>query len=804
MACAKKRPSSETFFAAFANCGTWVRLEGRKIDLSVYQYLGSWPLNQNNDWKDSIRVELKSNDHSVRLSSNEAPLPGALPQRLSSDSEAAYFKTISWGNEQVSVFSLCAVAASPGIVMLELDADNRVAIYNNGGFIREINPSSKVETGGHLFIPVTVDKGNNLLLIKILSFKQAPRLRAVMILDQSRDFQAAWSANMGFLDKCVFPAASSAEAPTLKWDGALRRLEVSAVVRDCLTGTVVMTREKLKTGSVIRDGPIHLREGLYKIVYASGENSTSEFFLIGSPRKTFENLKNLLQPSLAGEGETRINIEAQIRRGEILLDRKNYDSDNREWQAKVAYTLCLLAGLVKKTRDGVPLLPRDETGLHIRGMISQADRSTQFYSLYVPSMHASGQSIPLLIIAPTPMGDRRRPFIESPAIASHYQTLQICQYAEKYGFAVLWPGYRNAPEGWPSEASHIDEVIRIVAKDCNIDQSGISIYGICGGGFCAGRLTAIYPRRFAAIVYDRAYYDGCVELGSYAPDSMKYWHRAIDPTRKVIGNKNLKIFVINDGSKPEGHGEMEVSERFLEMALKTRPDIKYALGQRPAGVELWDQVFGWLKECKNENYSEEAVNDLASYGYAGPICEVFATPFIVVEGTAGDAEGNARIQEAVKALQEQYGQQFFGASFVLKKDSEITDEDTRTHSLVLVGNPESNGVWGKLQADLSAKLTPEGLTMEGQTYPKADAFDVITRNPANMDYYVLLIGAGDLRHLPLTKVVNPTRATFDCCLLEPYGEYHRQRIITTLGKAKDLLSTDGAARLPPQSKGNGF
>jgi len=198
------------------------------------------------------------------------------------------------------------------------------------------------------------------------------------------------------------------------------------------------------------------------------------------------------------------------------------------------------------------------------------------------------------------------------------------------------------------------------------------------------------------------------------------------------------------------------------------------------------------------------VNDLSSHGYAGPICSVFATPFIVVEGTASDAAGNARIQETIKALQEQYARQFFGVSFVLKKDTDVTDEDIKTHSLVLLGNPESNGVWGRMQGGfveegehpapfvgemeapppLAVKLTSDGLTIDGQNYPKADAFAVIARNPTNKDYYVLLIGARDLKWLPLTKSINPTKATFDCCILEPFGEYHRQRVINT------LLSTD--------------
>jgi len=762
-----------------------IKLEGQKIDVSLYQFLGSWTLNPDGDWKSSIMTDLTGKGGAIQLAADEAALPKALLRRLTTDSEAEYFETISWGKEQVSALAFCAVADKAQTIMLELDVDERTAIYNNGKLIKEVQPSDTVETGAHLFVPVAVDNGNNLFLIKILSKQQPPRMRVTLVLDQSKDFQAAWNAHMGFLNKSIFSTGKSADAPMLKWDKALSLLTVSAEIRNSMTDSVVMTKEKLQTGSVIRDGPNYLNEGLYKISYASGENSAFEFFLIGSPRKMFKNFKELLKPALAGDEESALNIEAQIRRGEILLDRKNYNPESREWQDKVVYTLNELADFVKMLNDGETNLSKDVPGLHIRGFVSQIDQSKQYYRLFVPSSYAPNQGIPLLIILPVPVS-QNRPFIESSIMATYHQTLQICRYAEKYGFAVVWAGYRNAPNGWPYENTHVDEVIRAVEKGYNIIKPKISLYGMCAGGFYAERLAATYPRRFAAIVYDRAYYDREIEPEKYATGSLKYWECANSPTRKVIDNKNLKIFVLNDGSKPEGHGEMKISEQFLKIALPTRPDIKYFLGQRPAGVELWDQIFGWLKDCKNENYSEKAVDDLASYGYVGPICEVFGSPFIVVEGTAGDAEGNARIQEAVKSFQEQYAGQFFGASFVLKKDSEVTDEDIRAHSLVLVGNPESNSVWQKLQVDLSAKLASDGLSIDGQNYPKADAFEVIARNPASKDYYVLLIGARDLKWLPLTKSINPTKATFDCCLLEPSGEYHRQRVITA------LLSTDGA------------
>ena len=762
-----------------------MHLKGKKVDISVYKFIGSWELNPKSDWavfwKDLIKADFSSEVGSIKLVTSERLLANANSKTLTADSANAHFKTIIWKDEQVSVFAFRVISEKSQIAIVELDTDAQFAIYNNGTFAKEIRPSGDIELGVSVYVPVSIAKGDNTFVIKMLSHKRPPKMRVSMILDQSRDFQTAWEMNMGFLNRNIFPAGESSGAPALKWDDVLERLAVSAEIHDCLTGNLVLKKENLKKGSVIRDGPNYLKEGLYKISYAAGETYAYEYFLIGSPRGTFENLKSMLA-SYPGNEESAINIEAQLKRGEILFARDNYDADNREWQEKVVYTLSSLAGFVKMMRDGAPDLSKGTPGLHIRGFISQIDHSKQFYRLYVPSAYTSDQGVPLLLIMPVPVAKRNWAFIESPNMASHRQALQMSKYAEIHGFAMLWPGYKNTPEGWSYETAHIDEVIRTVKRDYNIDESKISIYGMCGGGFFAGRLAAKYPKRFAAIIYDRAYIDGGIETIPNASDSMKYWHNAIAPSRKILNNINIKILVLNDGSMPEGHGEMKVSEQFLETALKSRTDIKYFLGRRPGGVELWDTIFGWLSNCKNENYSPTPENDLELYGYTGPIHEIFSTPFIVVEGTSTSAEGITHIQDAMEALKEKYGRQFFRAGFVVKKDTEITDQDIKMHSLILIGNPRSNIVWDKLKAELPIKLEPNGLSIDGQAYPTASAFVAVSRNPVNNGNYILLIGAKELKHLTLTKSVDPTKATFDCCILEPHGEYHKRHIINTLLK----------------------
>ena len=371
------------------------------------------------------------------------------------------------------------------------------------------------------------------------------------------------------------------------------------------------------------------------------------------------------------------------------------------------------------------------------------DNSKQFYRLFVPSTYKSGEKLPLLLILPTPMSARDRPFLESRFVASQREAVQIGRFAEKFGFGVLWPGYRNAPEGWTYESTHAEEALEAVERDYAIDDSRISLYGICAGGFFAGRLASIYPNRFAAIVYDRAVFEKRVVWGRQpdADGSILAWFRALNPVGKVIDNPNLKIFVLNDGGKIEGHGEIQLSERFLAEARAKRDDIKSMLGPRKIGVSLWGSIFDFLSACKNEHPGRAKADLPAERGYAGPMSEVFATPFIVVEGTATKGGGEQHgMKLAVDNLRDEYQRQFYGAEFVIKKDTEVTDEDVKTHSLVLVGNAESNLLWGRLAAKNPNALTPKNPS----TAPDKQVFAQVFKNPANGNNYVLLIGTNNL------------------------------------------------------------
>jgi len=103
---------------------------------------------------------------------------------------------------------------------------------------------------------------------------------------------------------------------------------------------------------------------------------------------------------------------------------------------------------------------------------------------------------------------------------------------------------------------------------------------------------------------------------------------------------------------------------------------------------------------------------------------------------------------------------------VRKKDTEITDEDIEKYSLVLVGNAQSNAVWGRLAAKYGGRITPYEPVDEWLAYPTESAFAEVFKNPANRKNYLLLIGSNELKNMALLKDFVPFTACFDSFVLK--------------------------------------
>ncbi|MCE9563568.1 MAG: prolyl oligopeptidase family serine peptidase [Planctomycetes bacterium] len=127
-------------------------------------------------------------------------------------------------------------------------------------------------------------------------------------------------------------------------------------------------------------------------------------------------------------------------------------------------------------------------------------------------------------------------------------------------------------------------------------------------------------------------------------------------------------------------------------------------------------------------------------GLQGPIDDAFMDSFVMVSPSGkplNEAVGKwaaAEMAHAVKHWRNQYR-----GDAIVKKDSEISDDDIKNSNLVLWGDPSSNAVLAKIADKLPIKWTDKGVVVGDKTYEAGTHVPVlIYPNPLNPKKYVVL------------------------------------------------------------------
>jgi len=697
----------------------------------------------------------------LQIKATDKLLENSRPAVLARKDADAFLDGISWGKRQMTHFAFKVMSDKRQPVVVEVRVDGAAALFCNGKPASQKRAGTVPDLEGVSYLPAMLEAGENIINIKQSSVSGKPRIQAAVVIDHSRDLQAAWLAQNGLLKKLVLlpeKRTGRMEVPMLDWSEQLGHFPVALEVRDVATGKVVLKKDAARRGRLASGGSggnggegassANLPAGIYEAAYRTQYENASELFVVGNPNDLYAGLRDALaryEANYSAGSPEKLAIEAQFCRAQILLHKDNYAPWDREWQEKLAYTLGSLATMKRRIEEGVVNITKDQPGLHIRGFASKEDGSAQYYRLFVPSNYKPGAPLPLLVIVAARMGDEKWAFIESPIIANQREAVLWDKYAEKHGFALLWPGYRGLPEGDSYESMRIDEAIQAVEQDYAIDKGRISVLGSCAAGNNAGRLVAEYPNRFAAIIYDRAAFE-LVPPDNEA-QSLKEWLKDINPVRHVLENRNLKIFVMHDDTKPPGHGEMALTTQFLERAKALRKDVISYLGNQPMGAERMNVAFSWAASCRNEHPDDKRYNIAAKADYTGPISEIFTTPILIVKGTHATERDAQAMRKIAESIQNSYAGRFHGAKCAAKDDDDVTQDDINNHSLILTGNPESNSIWEKLQPRMALQVTSTNVLYKNTTLAGNQLFQAIVRNPDAPDKYILMIGAPTPRPL---------------------------------------------------------
>jgi hypothetical protein len=694
-------------------------IDGSVTGISEFLAFGPWEIPSRSSWHKAPTELPVGADGNILWGQLEEPPFNAKPHLTGNADNgidySRYAGTVNdWKGNCVMLLACKVVAPERALVVFDISNDDNVEVHVNGKYLGVAGNWVLPQGGQFHAFPVMLEKGENTLVFKHVTSNRTPRFKVNVVCDGSREFAAAWGPKEGLLTRLVYTPDRPQEKPFVQWPSLLGHMAVQAEVTDVFSDKTLQM-QILRNGDLLQldeggDGHDAIN-GVYSVRYKNGSSWGEEQFVVGDPRKIKEQLENCMK-RLCRDQKATINAEALLRRLEILCEPDNYKPNDRRWQEKTVYTICSLAGLLGALERENPDPARDATGLHFRGFPSSLDISTQHYHLYVPSTYQRGKKLPLLIIMPTSVTASHRSFLESAFIASHRDAVRLGRIAERYGFAVLWSGYRNAPAGLPCENTHLDEVLKAVQEDYDLDLHRIHLYGACSGGIFAGNAVAKWPERFASIIYNKAIFTRVADEMPGIPEAWQEWFRITDPVEEILRNNTISAFITNTEETQFGHGEIELSLAFMNKAIEMGKTVTADMTPPDINDTAWDRVFQWAASSRLKMPSDRISDRNPHWDYSGPPMEVFATPIMIVKGTLGSEIENNYIEEFIQNFQQCYADRFYGAKCRVRKDTELSDADAACHSLILVGNSAINSVFKKFQNQAKLSTTDNEIVLD--------------------------------------------------------------------------------------------
>lgn len=136
-------------------------------------------------------------------------------------------------------------------------------------------------------------------------------------------------------------------------------------------------------------------------------------------------------------------------------------------------------------------------------------------------------------------------------------------------------------------------------------------------------------------------------------------------------------------------------------------------------------------------------------GWAVDSFEVEPEQTLIIYGTVSE---RAAQQEAAILLQRKIARRGGNFSLTVKTDADVTDDDLKSHHLLLVGRPDTNSVTARLADAWPMRFGPHSFRLRDKTYAHADSAVVVAGgNPRNPRYSAVAIAglsAAATWHIP--------------------------------------------------------
>ncbi len=635
------------------------------------------------------------------------------------------------------------VCTSDTAAQLMIGSADSVRIWING----EIAFENNVRRGLACYndtIPIKLQRGTNRIVVKVARWRGGwgltARLEPSAAAATLTSLRMEGLCNSRLLAQKIVPRAADLQLFAKRLAPLIGQIQLSILDG---AGRPVDQRIDLAALPMIRT-ETPLTPGAYCLVLTCADGqSYQEAFCIGDPQELrVAWLKKAEQ--FASDDTAALSVRGLSRRLEILYRPENRpQAPNVDWDIRVVFALSEMSALVatlEKKQGAFDAQP----GIHVVGFRSAIDGSAQYYRCFTPSGAPPPAGRPCAIFLPTVVS-AARPFLESAFIAAHQEAEKVGRLADRYGVAVLWPGYRSQPTGGPADFVHMDEAMRAYFSRAQIDPRRVVLIAACGGAAIGELAATRWPGRFAGLgmlnpVFTLAK-NPTAQAGEYFSQAEGYgrWEHENDVTEKFLQTKSCPVFLLHDGAEP-GHGSLEISRGFVAAAQKAGYPLVFLQSDQPLAqhFDAWNRLLAWA--AQQQRTTPPAMESASPHSKPQPIGSVeqfLAEPFVLVTPSGGSAQVRAAQAGLTEDFQRAWEESNFGRC-IQYTDTDVPADVLRSLNLVLIGDETTNRVIRNLGLRLH---DVSEVALGSKRWPGAGVtVQAVLRNPAVAERKILVIG----------------------------------------------------------------
>lgn len=240
-----------------------------------------------------------------------------------------------------------------------------------------------------------------------------------------------------------------------------------------------------------------LPEGAYRYKVFADQDTLDGYFCYGPLAKIYDVKK--IKEEYEKDAITDMALAPYLKRLNRLLGDYKKNPKTDELENKIAFCI-FKVDEIDKAKQQKSSAYSSSSGLNLKMFRSGIDHGDEYYLMYFPEK-AKLFKHPVPLVVMVPYVTNYHPFYQGGIMSNNHRYMYISKFAEKYGMAVLWPSARiyTKYNRTPIVTKTIEETLKDIQKDYNIDKNNIFLYGDCSGGLFALEAAIRRPDLFSGV-----------------------------------------------------------------------------------------------------------------------------------------------------------------------------------------------------------------------------------------------------------------------------------------------------------------